>query len=250
MHGTVDDLRKDFSTRVSRLGSRAAAVDEIAALRYGPADFPVTMLLLLVMTTNPQYRADYLRKARFFLSEISLPADLPDLAGATPLFHCLEVAPVFNPEYAELLYQAGGDVNHRDRFGGSAAHQAAQIASDQQAALSIPALVWFVERGGNLDLRDMAGATGSNPRRLLQTCHRMLGTSQAFKIKALLVQHDQLREEGLGKSCAFCLDISQLGRQSREKKHCGKCRAVVYCSKTCQVDDWPHHKTVCSTLGP
>ena len=28
-------------------------------------------------------------------------------------------------------------------------------------------------------------------------------------------------------------------------KVCGKCKAVRYCSRQCQVSDWPKHKSVC-----
>ncbi|KAK5680920.1 hypothetical protein LTS10_006678 [Elasticomyces elasticus] len=30
---------------------------------------------------------------------------------------------------------------------------------------------------------------------------------------------------------------------------CGRCKSVMYCSKECQVKDWPLHKDVCKALG-
>jgi radical SAM protein with 4Fe4S-binding SPASM domain len=31
---------------------------------------------------------------------------------------------------------------------------------------------------------------------------------------------------------------------------CGRCRAVAYCSVSCQKDDWPRHKAVCASAKP
>ena len=44
--------------------------------------------------------------------------------------------------------------------------------------------------------------------------------------------------------CRTCL------RDVGEKKllHCGSCRAVSYCSKSCQMRDWGEHKTICHAI--
>jgi hypothetical protein len=33
--------------------------------------------------------------------------------------------------------------------------------------------------------------------------------------------------------------------RSKKLKKCGRCEGVSYCSKECQMDDWPRHKEVC-----
>lgn len=39
--------------------------------------------------------------------------------------------------------------------------------------------------------------------------------------------------------CSFCRKIID------DKKRCGRCRVVCYCSKECQRNDWGSHKTYC-----
>lgn len=48
-----------------------------------------------------------------------------------------------------------------------------------------------------------------------------------------------------GKStyCANCLGMASLGSKLLR---CGKCKAVTYCSKTCQTMDWASHKGICN----
>jgi zinc finger MYND domain-containing protein 10 len=46
--------------------------------------------------------------------------------------------------------------------------------------------------------------------------------------------------EGLteGFKCGKC--------QKQAFKRCSKCKSVWYCSKECQVGDWPNHKSACN----
>ncbi len=46
--------------------------------------------------------------------------------------------------------------------------------------------------------------------------------------------------EGLteGFKCGKC--------QKQAFKRCSKCKSIWYCSKECQVSDWPNHKVVCN----
>ncbi|EIW55423.1 uncharacterized protein TRAVEDRAFT_131350 [Trametes versicolor FP-101664 SS1] len=44
-----------------------------------------------------------------------------------------------------------------------------------------------------------------------------------------------------------CSRCNKPGRL-RDFKKCGRCRIVMYCSKTCQRSDWKAHKLACATL--
>jgi len=45
-----------------------------------------------------------------------------------------------------------------------------------------------------------------------------------------------------------CCALASCGAKEAHEKHfsrCAACKAVVYCSKTCQLADWPAHKKAC-----
>lgn len=39
--------------------------------------------------------------------------------------------------------------------------------------------------------------------------------------------------------CVVC------GTSGSTPKHCGRCKGMQYCSRTCQAKDWSHHKRFC-----
>ncbi|TFY68226.1 hypothetical protein EVJ58_g1150 [Rhodofomes roseus] len=71
------------------------------------------------------------------------------------IYHCILTKPVFDPELAQILYDAGGDVNARNRYGGTPAH----VLNRETMQRSADALKWFLDHGGNLDIKDNDGAT-------------------------------------------------------------------------------------------
>lgn len=83
-----------------------------------------------------------------------------DIAGITALMYSICTKPYFDPEFAQLMLDAGGDINRRDRFGGIAALDITTVqllyrkgAHERAGA----ALQWFLEHGGNLDIEDGEG---------------------------------------------------------------------------------------------
>ena len=83
-----------------------------------------------------------------------------DLTGTTALVYSICTKLYFNLEFAQIMLDAGGDINRRDRFGATAAHDITTIqllwskGAHERAGL---ALQWFLEHGGNLDIEDGEG---------------------------------------------------------------------------------------------
>ncbi|KAG6901960.1 hypothetical protein C0995_006189 [Termitomyces sp. Mi166 len=94
----------------------AAASKELYDLRWGPTKTPIYNLLGLFMQIIPSKRSVYLEIARYLIDTAKVPVDGVDLSGTTALSHCFSTKPGFDLEYAQILYEAGGDVNNRNRL--------------------------------------------------------------------------------------------------------------------------------------
>ncbi|KAL6060108.1 putative Ankyrin repeat and MYND domain-containing protein 1 [Balamuthia mandrillaris] len=61
-------------------------------------------------------------------------------------------------------------------------------------------------------------------------------------------KHGVLTSEGLTNECGLCGADSKPDGTSLLK--CGRCKSMLYCSKSCQVAHWPTHKTRCAPSQP
>lgn len=97
-------------------------------------------------------------KAKRRVVDFSTPGT--DISGNTALMHSIATKPCFDPEFAQIMLDAGGDINRRDRFGGTAAHDitTVQVLYNQTAhEKACRALQWFLEHGGNPEIADGDG---------------------------------------------------------------------------------------------
>ncbi|KAJ7729786.1 hypothetical protein B0H16DRAFT_1428114 [Mycena metata] len=258
--GDLEAVKADFEERVARhallaAGSRAgpstdaaavpltpeaAAAQEIYALCWGPTLVPVYNLLGLLRIIFPEYGREHLAIARFLIETAKVPMDKGDLSGTRALSHAFSTKPAFDFEYAQLLYDAGGDVNHRNRYGGTVAHEIILIWTPKDltvVARSTQAFKWFLEHGGSVDIADGDGMTV-----------RHLAKRLASSIPSLnkLVAETDRKRKGLERTPNGCCGLC--GRQDPDMRRCGRCKATRYCDpsvRDCQKLDWPHHKKNC-----
>ena len=108
-----------------------------------------------------------------------------DITGMTALMYSICTKPYFDPEFAQVMFDAGGDINRRDRYGGTAAHDITTVqllyrkGSHERAGL---ALQWFLEHGGNLDIEDGEGMCARHVIAKLEETDRTLkGTVERFE---------------------------------------------------------------------
>ena len=114
-----------------------------------------------------------------------------DISGTSALMFSISTKPYFNPEFAQLMLDAGGDINRRDRFGGVAAHDitTVQLLYEPEAHETAGrALEWYLEHGGNLDVED---GDGICPRRIIRNLE---GTDRT--LKGVLDRYEQQRNDG------------------------------------------------------
>ena len=233
--GDLHLVRLDFFARGP---DKAVATQQIHDLRWGPTQVPVYNLLGLLTMLNPPGRTAYMDIARFLIEEADVPVDGTDLSGTTALSHCFSTKPGLDFEYAQLLYDAGGDVNHRNRYGSTVAQEIVQIYTFDDktvVANAKKAFEWFLTHGGNLDIADGDGCTVRNV--LVTVLKRRIPG-----FVAMMEKEDKQRAAKGDACCKLC------GREDKKLLLCGRCKKVRYCQppgRMCQKMDWPNHKRNC-----
>ena len=251
--GDLEAVQDDFKRRVIRFTTtevspgeaQQKARDELYALQWGPTKVPIYQLLYLATCFNPAAREDIITTMKWLVDEAKIPVDARDLLGSTAIHLTLSTKPGFDPEIAQILYDAGADVNTRNRTGANAAHEATMIWEPQSVAktsLAAKAIEWFLTHGGNLDIKDGDGVTA---RGNIQVLERKRAQFTNLRSVITVVEKDKRRRQQLGDSaCRLCAKVP-----SGEKKllTCSKCKKAKYCAppRACQKLDWPKHKEVC-----
>ncbi|PIL28117.1 hypothetical protein GSI_09768 [Ganoderma sinense ZZ0214-1] len=252
MMGDLDALQLLYADSIAahqRMGAsdaaaRSAATQEIYAKRWGPTRAPIYNLILLSSLIVPSTRPLHLALARWLIADARVPVDGTDLSGSTALHHAISTKPAFDAEYAQMLYDAGGSVTQKNRYGGVPAHEICSTWDPTNKALVLRAanaLQWYLDHGGNLDIKDSDGVP---PRQSVSTTKKLATAGIQMETWRVVDADDRRRKQLAGKVCTFC------GREPRGDVKlllCSKCKVACYCSggAPCQKADWPHHKTIC-----
>ncbi|KIY69817.1 hypothetical protein CYLTODRAFT_372073 [Cylindrobasidium torrendii FP15055 ss-10] len=255
LSGSLQDVKNDYAKRISKYSNSTGASssseltaeervrDDYYSMRWGPTKVTLYNLLNLFTIIVPQNYKSYMDMARFFITEAKVPVDGQELSGTRALSHAFSTKPSFNLELAQILYDAGGDVNARNRYGGTVAHEFIQLYQfhDRQICdRALKALEWFFSHGGNIDIADSDGMTA---RRMVDRLSKVGGAT--MRPIVLAVKNEDERRRKLGsKACKCCARTKQDGLLA----HCGRCKKVSYCygpKKSCQKLDWPRHKAEC-----
>lgn len=218
--------------------AHVAAARELYDLRWGPTKSPIYNVLGLMSIIIPSRRTAYLDIARFLINTAKVPIDGVDLSGTTALSHSFSTKPGFDFEYAQMLYDAGGDVNHRNRYGSTVAQEIVQIWMLNDASAirkATESFEWYLAHGGNVDVGDGDGMT---VRGIVET----LASRGVRGLKLAMEKEDRRRAARKNVCCTFC------ARESIKLLQCGRCKKARYCQPTgrsCQKADWPRHKRQC-----
>jgi MYND finger len=179
----------------------------------------------------PVRREKLLDVARWLVS-IGVPVDGKDLSGTTALSHSISTKPAFDPEFAEMLIHANGDINARNRYGATCAHEICMVWSPDPNAVerASKALQFFLSHGGDPNIRENDGITA----------FAAMQAPWLSGMKQLALEEEaHRRKEG----CAFCGSTMD-DRNAVQLMRCGRCKRVRYCAppKGCQRAHWTTHK--------
>ncbi|KAJ7328281.1 hypothetical protein DFH08DRAFT_1084470 [Mycena albidolilacea] len=252
--GDLAQVKADFARRVARhaavspespvagpstteaptkLTPEAAAAQELYRLTWGPTRVPIYGLLGVMRIIYPERGAQHFAVARWLIQTAKVPVNAPDLSGTLAISHAISTKPGLDTEYGQLLFDAGGDLNNRNRYGGTAAHEISQIWTPKDPAVSV-------------DIADSDGMVVRYMAARLKTSLNVPG------LVALIAASDRDRaartkqsEDG-GRSC--CALGGRDADETMPMKRCGRCKVARYCDpvvRGCQKADWPHHKKNC-----
>lgn len=205
---------------------------------WGPTRVRIYNLLFLSSILAPHNRPHHIEIIKWLTTEAKIPVDGPDLSGTSALSQTISTKPAFDPEIAQLLFDAGGDVNSRNRYGAVAAHEICMIWTPNAVPVNSPqALKWFLDHGGDLDISD---GDGMSPRRMLKSLSSK--TKIMDRVVTSVVSARQKKETGGMPFCGFC------GDEGSKLLVCGRCKTAKYCAppRRCQKGDWKRHKQQCT----
>lgn len=167
---------------------------------------------------------DCLRK----LVDLGAYIHIKDVAGYTPLHHCLALyRNDISLEMARLLLERGADPNAQNRFG-----VVPLIYSVQQGHMDSVKLL--LEFKADPTVPDWEGNTpmkvAKSPR--LHTLFAMHAKKRCHERRLAA------KEAGELKRCCVC-------NSGQHAKRCSGCYLVWYCGPACQKQDWDQHKAKC-----
>jgi len=163
------------------------------------------------------------------LLELGSDLSARDIAGYTPLHHCLTaMATPTTLNMAVLLLKAGADPNLQNRFGASPLFECIMSAK-------LDAVKLLLHFGGRFDVMDNDGTTCFDLASHFPKVNALVSEAGAEAAKKARAEK---KLEG-----AFKCGAAGCGRHG--SKRCTGCYLVYFCSDTCFKETWATHKSNC-----
>jgi hypothetical protein len=231
-----DVLKEYLEERTTALnGDSAALAKELHEKRWGPTKIPIYNVILVFLYFSPENKDFILDTTRYLTQDLKVPVDGTDVTGATALYWAISTKPFTATAFAQILFDAGASVNHKNRFNSTTASEIAQVDFTADTSKNVDMLRWYIEHGGDVDAKDGDGMTV-----------KMLVEMMKKKVPALEVVVKKGRSKRKEGECENC------GRKPSNGKillTCARCKSTRYCSQECQKVDWKGHKKNCKATA-
>jgi hypothetical protein len=226
-----NDALSNYLTEQQKTKGKEALLKEMYEKRWGPTKIPIFNVILPFLYTQPGQKARLLDLTRHLVDDIGVRVDGTDVIGSTALYWAISTKPFVEPEFAQILFDAGCNLNQKNRFGCTAASEIAQADLGGDTSKNVAMLKWYVEHGGDVDVKDN---DGMNVKMLVEMMEKRV-PAMAKVVKA-------------GRGARKAGQCENCGREPKEGKAlltCARCKKVRYCSGECQKADWKGHKKGC-----
>eukprot|EP00088_Acartia_fossae_P049564 TRINITY_DN5469_c0_g1_i1.p1 TRINITY_DN5469_c0_g1~~TRINITY_DN5469_c0_g1_i1.p1 ORF type:complete len:480 (+),score=129.38 TRINITY_DN5469_c0_g1_i1:34-1473(+) len=165
------------------------------------------------------------------LLELGAELNPHDLAGNTPLHHCLShTGNEYTMKMAEVLLKQGADVNAVNRFGNVALQECVLTGN-------IPFIKLLIRYNADPLIMDN---DGTSPMMLCALRPELRALLKVGERKVFSKERQTAKMEKNFKVCNNC--------QATGEKRCTGCFFVWYCGKSCQKTDWPAHSSTCKRI--
>jgi hypothetical protein len=231
LQGEESALPNYLDVRTRELDSETV-MKELYEARWGPTRVSIYNIILVFLIRRPGNSAQLLELTRHLAHKIKVPVDGKDVTGATALYWGISTKPYTEPEFSQILFDAGGDVNEKNRFGGTAASEIAQADLAGDTSRNVAMLKWYIEHGGDVDVKDN---DGMNARMLVEMMQKRVP-----QLMEVLKEGRGPRKEGQ------CVNCGRLPGGAKIFSTCSRCKKARYCSQSCQKVDWKTHKKTCA----
>ena len=234
-NGEFDAVENYCETMIRQLGGDDAARETVRqdmyAKRWGPNKTPVYAVLLPAFHMLPAKKQNLLRIVKYLANELKVPVDGKDVLGSTALFWAISTKPYVQPEFAQILFDAGGSVNTKNRFNATPASEIAQADIHGDTTKNVQMMKWYIEHGGDIENKDTDGMNV-----------KMLVEMMSKKVPQMAEVIKNGRGERKDGACTTC---GRMPKEGAAFSACGKCKQTRYCSQECQKVDWKTHKKFC-----
>merc|ERR1719470_554377 len=167
------------------------------------------------------------------LIELGANIHAKDVAGYTPLHHCMSsTGNSITRSMARQLLKAGADPNIQNRFGCTPLFESVKAAKFDAVEL-------LLDFGADPDVQEYdAGVSCRQWAPFLPKIAELF--CKADKRKTTQSRADAKTEAGGSlRLCKVCAVVDD------NNKRCTGCYMVWYCGQKCQFEDWPNHKVDC-----